>query len=235
MEITRRQLLVGTLATAVSTSGCLQNNTANGDTSGEQTPTPIPEEPRVDEPPYVIKEQPDDEAGWNPLYLCEHMPADSELAFTMVSPPPLRDPLLSIQDREGDEYAVRALTSATDVHDVFDTGGPSDTTNGGTEGEMPLDATDFEKYVLLVIESGYGSSSIAHHWKRVEATDRGLRLYGCHRIPYLRTTDIAPRHSVVRVERPHGFEVARVSLTISKERRVHFNTTEDVVSINPPT
>lgn len=153
----------------------------------------------------------------------------------MVSPPPLNEQLLSIRDHDGEAYAVRVLTSAADVREVFDTGGSSETESGGSEGETPLDATDFEQYVLLVIESGFGSGSVTHHWQRVEATDRGLRLHGCHRIPYERTTDLSSRHSVVRVERPTGFEVARVSLTVSKGRRVHFNSTEGVVSITPPT
>lgn len=234
MRVTRRQLLLGTVAGVTTAGGCLQRSLADGRTGGE-TPQASPEEPRVDKPPYEIADQPDDAEAWNPLYLCEQMPADADLDFTMVSPPPLSEPLLSLQDRDGDAYAVRVLTSAADVREVFETGGPDDTASEGSKGETPLDATDFEEYVLLVIESGYGSSSVTHHWKRVEATDRGVRLHGCHRIPYLRTADIAPRHSVVRIERPQGFAVGRVSLTVSAERRVHFNSTEGVVSITPPT
>lgn len=242
MAMERREFAIGALLTATAMAGCVEGaaenenggdengGDGNGDEGGADEPTTaIPEEPRVDEPPYEIEEQPDDGDEWNPLFLCEHVSAASELEFRMVSAPELTDPLLSVGDHDGAEYAVRVLTGAAEVREVFDVGG---TGGDGDEPAEPIDAIDFESYVVLVIESGYGSSSITHHWKRAESTDRGVRLHGCYRKPYVRTADVSPRHSVVRVERPDEFEVASVSLTVGEERRVHFNSTEGVVSVD---
>lgn len=235
MKMNRRQLLGGAILAAATLPGCLQGGEADAENGGDEPTTAIPEEPRVDEPPYEVEEQPDDQEAWNELYLCENMPAATDLEFKMVSAPRLTDPLLSATDGDnsGNEYAVRALTSAAEVREVFDVGSDDGGGSGDEEAEEPIDAIDFDAHVLLVVEDGYGSGSIAHHWKRVEATDRGLRLHGCHMVPYLRTADVTARHSVVKVERPNDFQFPRVSLTVSKERRVHFNATEGVVSVDP--
>ncbi|WP_226479203.1 hypothetical protein [Natrinema amylolyticum] len=239
MRIDRRRFLAGTALTTIASAGCLQaddeseSGNGNGNGNGDSEPTTaIPEDPRVDEPPYEIKEQPNDRDEWNQLSLCENMSADSDLEFQMVSAP-RADLLLSNVDAETDAYAVRALTSAAEVREVFELGGDDGGDGSGEEPEEPIDAIDFAENVLLVVESGYGSGSVTHHWKRAEATDRGVRLHGCHTTPYERTDDLTARHSVVRVERPENFELARVSLTVDAERRVHFNSTEDVVAVDP--
>lgn len=247
MRVDRRQFLAGAALAATASTGCLQGeaDAANG---GTEPTTAIAEDPRVDDPPYEIEEQPADREAWNRLYLCEHMPAASDLAFQTVPAPRLTDPLLTDVEHGGEEHAVRTLTSATEVREVFavgdgtgnerpertgDGGGMRD--GGGTddagEPEEPIDAIDFDGNVLLVVESGYGSGSITHHWKRAEATERGLRLHGCHAVPYERTDDLTSRHSVVRVERPDDFEFARVSVTVGAARRVHVNSTEGVVEV----
>lgn len=228
MTIDRRRFLGGTILASVAATGCLQGEAETGNGGSEPT-SAVPEDPRIDEPPYDVEAQPNDPDAWNRLYLCENMSAESDLEFGMVSAP-RADLLLSTHDPDdGDAFAVRALTSETEVREVFELGDDGDGGDGGKEPEGPVDATDFEEYVLLVVESGYGSGSITHHWKRVEATDRGFRLHGCHAVPYERTDDLTSRHSVVRVERPEAFEIARVSLTVDEDRRVHFNSTEAVV------
>lgn len=205
-------------------SGCLDRGDATD--IGGGNPTAVPEEPRVDVPPYDIETPQSDREDWNELYLCEHMAAESDLEFQ--EPASRRpDPLLSTHDSEdGDAYAVRALTSADEVRSVFDFN------EGGDDPDGALDQIDFEEYLVLVVEDGYGSGSISHHWKRVETTGTGLHLHGCHRQPYEQTDDLTARHSVLKVERPEGFEIARVSLTVGEDRRVHFNSTEAVVSID---
>ncbi|WP_222918885.1 hypothetical protein [Natrinema sp. SYSU A 869] len=240
MTINRRRLLAGTALATVASAGCLQaddesgtgNGNGNGNGNGDSEPTTaVPEDPRVDEPPYEIEEQPNDPDEWNQLYLCENMSGDSDLEFQPVSAP-RADLLLSSADFENEAYAVRALTSADEVREVFELG--DDGGDGsGEEPEEPIDEIDFAENILLVVESGYGSGSIAHHWKRAETTDRGVRLHGCHMIPYERTDDLTARHSVVRVERPENVEIAHVSLTVDAERRVHYNSSEDVVAVNP--
>ncbi len=230
MAIPRRTFIRGAVLAATGAAGCLTSGppTDENDTAG--SPTPVPEDPRVDTPPYQIEEQPPDEDAWNPLYLCEHMPDTSHLDFQPVPAPPLTDTLLSTHPDDGDAYAARVLTSPTAVRDVFET-----TPDDGTDESPrePIEEIDFESNILLVIESGYGSSSVTHHWKRVDHTNNGLHLHGCHRIPFIQTADITDRHSVVKLERPPDFEYARVSLTVTRERRVHFNSTEGRVTTTP--
>ncbi|SEP86970.1 hypothetical protein [Natrinema salaciae] len=239
MTIDRRRFLAGAAVAAATSAGCLQaddgSGSGNGNGNGGTEPTTaVPEAPRVDEPPYEIPEQPTDAEEWNQLVLCENMSGDSDLEFQQVSAP-RADLLLPTADSGNEVYAVRALTSAAEVREVFELdgdggdGGGGDDTDG--EPEEPIDAIDFEENLLLVVESGYGSGSITHHWKRAETTDRGLRLHGCHTEPYERTDDFTSHHSVVRVERPDDFEIASVSLTVGPDRRVHFNSAEDVVSV----
>lgn len=237
MTIDRRQFLAGTALATVASAGCLQaddegrNGNGNENGNGDSEPkTAVPEDPRVDDPPYEIEEQPTDSDEWNQLSLCENMSTDSDLEFQTVSAP-RADLLLSNADAENEAYAVRALTSAEEVREGFELGGDDGGDGSGEEPEESVDAIDFAENVLLVVESGFGSGSVAHHWKRAEATDRGVRLHGCHTSPYERTDDLTARHSVVRVERPENFELARVSLTVDAERRVHFNSTEGAVTV----
>ncbi|ELY81497.1 hypothetical protein [Natrinema pallidum] len=236
MTCNRRRFLAGTALATVASAGCLQaddqtetgdgNGNDDGDADSEPT-SAVPEDPRVDEPPYEIESQPTEPEEWNQLYLCANMPGDSDLEFQTVSAP-RADLLLRTADTEDEAYAVRALTSAAEVREVFELGD-----GGSDEGpEEPIDAIDFEETVLLVVESGFGSGSVTHHWKRAEATDRGVHLHGCQTTPFKQTSDLTARHSVVRVERPETFELARVSLTVGAERRVHFNATEGVVTVD---
>lgn len=229
MRPTRRRFLYGCVLATATLGGCTRGTSPGSTDDGGGTATAVPEEPRTDEPPYPVADQPRDEAEWNELYLCENMPDDTDLGFDEAPAPRLSDPLLSGPHDGREEYAVRALTSAREVREVFDLDGDGN----GESPEEPIDRIDFDSSVLLVVESGYGSGSIRHHWQRAEATDRGLRLHGCHVVPYVRTDDITARHSVVAVDRPPEFELARVSLTVDAGRRVQFNSTEGVVAVSP--
>lgn len=255
MGRSRRQLLLGGALAAAATTGCLESE--NADDSGRREPTTaVTEEPHVDEPPYDISEPPADADEWNELYLCENMPAETDLEFQTVSAPRLTAPLLPSADHSSDEYAVRLLTSAEAVQEVFETGvegtetetqtaeseqsdgsegseefgdsGDSGSADDVDDSEEPLAETDFEANVLLVVESAYVPGSLTHHWERVEVADRGFQLHGCYAVPFERSGEATTRHSVVRVERPDSLEFARVSLT-GEDERVHFNSTEGVV------
>lgn len=228
MTTSRRRFLAGAALAATATSGCLDRGDASGTAAHSATPTAVTENPRVDEPPYDIETPPSDRDAWNELYLCANMPSDSDLTFD--EPESRRpDPLLSTHDTEdGDAYAVRALTSADEVRAVF---GDDD---GGDDPDGGLEALDFSEYLVLVVEDGYGSGSISHHWTRADATEGGLHLHGCHRLPYERTDDLTARHSVLTVARPDEFAIARVSLTVGADRRVTFNSTEGVVTVDRP-
>lgn len=96
-----------------------------------------------------------------------------------------------------------------------------------------LEAVDFEDSLLAVLETGYGSSSVGHHWARVEAGEKALHLHGYYMDPWGRDGDVSTTVSVLEVERPsEEVAFARVSLTVEQDLRVHFNSTEGVVTVD---
>ncbi len=117
------------------------------------------------------------------------------------------------------------VTSEDDFGETFDV------TEMDEELRDRLNAIDFDASVIVLVETGLGSSSVEHRWARVEEADFGLHLHGYYTDPYEQLDDIDTRFSVLEIERPATeFEFARVSLTIDAEQRGHFNSTEgDVV------
>lgn len=226
----RRQLLTaGSGAGLVGFAGCLdaaepdadgpnddgagdEPNADNGDdaTVGEAT---------VDDPPYNI-ERPDDGAEWdewNHDLLGEHMPTTPSLEYeTLDAEADVEVQPLDDLDREYESaYAVGLVTTPDREDEVFD----RDPAAG------PL--VDYDASLLAVVHSGYGSSSLDHRWGRVEETNDGIHLHGYYSHPPEQTDDLAVRRSVVRVERPadHDQEpIARVSLTVSSDERVTFDS-----------
>ncbi|WP_311173574.1 hypothetical protein [Halobellus ordinarius] len=91
---------------------------------------------------------------------------------------------------------------------------------------------DFEESVLAAVEIGYGSGSVEHRWARVESTEKGLALVGYYTDPYVQTDDLTTRVSLVEVFRPATeVEIAHIHLTVREEQRIHFNSTEGLVTI----
>lgn len=83
-----------------------------------------------------------------------------------------------------------------------------------------------------MIESGYGSGSVEHHWKRLEGGDDELRLVGCDTSPFVQTDDVTNRSSVIVAKRPAAaFDRIQVRLTVSDDRRVLFDSTEGVLTL----
>lgn len=215
-------------------------------TSGDGTPTPddgtstsdgrggtvVEEDPRVDEPPYRIErpdppDDPSDPEDWNELYLCENMPAEPSLPFEQLPGARVAEQALSLEHGEhSDAYHVRVLATEEARDDALDLSASDARTR------ERLSALDFEEHALLVVESGYGSGSIEHRWKRLEDVDDGIHLYGCYTQPYVYTDDITSRSSVVLIEYPaDAVELARISLTVDEDRRVHVNSTEGIVTL----
>lgn len=240
----RRDFLAGVVGLAGAAAGCLGDrrgdggqptDTPGGGTSDDDvgTGTDTEERPRVDEPPYRIErpappEDPTDPDDWNALYLCEHMPADPSLPFEQLPGVQLVEPGLQF-DHGGTEeaYRVRVIGDEATREDVIDASASR------PSARERLGEIDFDEQSLLVVESGFGSGSIQHHWKRLEETDGGLHLFGCHTQPYVYTDDVTARSSAVVVDRPaETFELARVSLTVAEDRRVNFDSTEDVVTVS---
>ena len=229
----RRQFVTGVGALgATALAGCAANsddeNTDDGADNGtdngaddEPVGGPVPDQ-RADEPPHGPEHPPqsDDPDDWSPDWLGEGMASEPSYPFETVSVP-LTDPLLDDPLSDNDEYAVRLVTSTEELESVVEMG----------EAPERLGTVDFTEEMVVVVESGYGSSSVQHAWKRVESVDDGVYLHGYHTDPFVGTDDIAPRHSVVVVETPAAENnLAHVSLTYSEDWRVNFDSSEGVVT-----
>ncbi|MFC4543118.1 hypothetical protein ACFO5R_14405 [Halosolutus amylolyticus] len=239
----------GTLAVALA--GCLSDS--------DDTGTDDEDDVGDDDPGDDGQNGDGDGGEWNDDYLGERMATTPSLEFSTIQGAQLADVPLESEDvddgttddrvetdprvdeppheitvpDEADsetdpdgEYRVRLLETAAERDDVLE----METVDDETRDR--LQAVDFDDAVLVVVESGYGSSSIVHRWARVEDVDDGVHLHGYYRKPYERLADMSPRLSVLEVERPDDDpSLARVSLTVTPDHRVHFNSTEGVVSI----
>ncbi|WP_154660434.1 hypothetical protein [Halopiger goleimassiliensis] len=206
--------------------------------NGAETDDPgvVTETPRVDEPPHEI-DRPAGDTGpdeWDEEYLGAGMSREPTLAFDVLEGVELADPALQPpwagdgETDDGDgaltnaEYAIRLLETRDDLESIVDLEASE------TDG---LETVDFDDRVVVIVESGWGSSSIVDQWVRVETDGDALHLHGYRTDPPLGTTDVTTRHSVLVIERPDDLAYARASLTVSPDRRVHFNSTEGVVSL----
>lgn len=188
----------------------------------------VTEDPRVDEPPHEIgSPRPDDDpdAAWNEDYLGDGMATDGELAFDHLTGLRPSFPALSLIE-EDEEYAVRTATSEAELAATVDLDGVDDPVRDR------LEAIDFDAELVVFVESGFGSGSIGHAWRRADRFDDGVHLHGHYVKPAVRTDDYTSRLSTLVVDRPPGFEYVRVSLTVSEDRRVHVNSTEGPVSVD---
>lgn len=256
-----RRKFIGSSAVALPTSlaGCLAENSApsesetrndpndgadggNGENDanggGSETTETVDEEPRIDEPPHAIdppKPAANGSGEWNEEYLGAQMETVPSLDWNRL---PIGRGALRETGLRGDDsdeaYWVAVLTSESDCEAVFEL----DAVDGETRSR--LDGVDFDESLLVVVESGYGSGSIDHRWARVESVSDGVRLHGYYTDPSEGTDDITTWVSVLEIERPiTDAPLVRVSLTVSEDRRVHFNSTEGVIGIDdesaPPT
>lgn len=197
----------------------------------------VEEDPRVTEPSHDI-ERPDlpedphdpfdpEDNDWNEEYLGDQMATEPSLEFEALSTPAvtIRDTVFDAEP-SGDVYRVRLIGDEDEYESVFDDEDADDETRDR------LRAVDFDESVLVLVESGFGSGSIGHRWARVEDGDGIAQLHGYYTDPYVLTSDLTTRTSVIELERPSGgLEFARVSLTVGENRRVHFNSTEGVVTL----
>lgn len=205
---------VGTVA---GVAGCI--GAPRGDREVPQEP-----EPRVDTPPHEI-ERPDPGAGdgdWNDHYLCEHIDAHPTVPFEAAyATAPAYEGGLSYDTRGGtEEYFVDLVTDRT----TYDRVGP--------ELRDELDAPDFDEQAVLVVQSGWGSSSVRPEIVRIESVDGDVRAHGCHVDPFVKTDDVTARTLLVTFDLPDGgVDDAEVALTVSPDRRVHVVAGEGVVSL----
>ncbi|WP_436345745.1 hypothetical protein [Natronorubrum sp. FCH18a] len=202
----------------------------------------VEENPRITEPSHDIERpdspedphDPDDpfdpeDNDWNEEYLGDQMATEPSLEFEPLSTPAvtIRDTMFGVDAEPSDEaYRVRLVGDENEYESVFDDEDADDETRDR------LRAVDFDESVLVLVESGFGSGSIGHRWARVEDDDGIAQLHGYYTDPYVLTSDLTTRTSVIELERPSGgLELARVSLTVGENRRVHVNSTEGVVTL----
>lgn len=215
------------------------DGTDRGDDENEVKNT-VEENPRITEPSHDIERpdspedphDPDDpfdpeDNDWNEEYLGDQMATEPSLEFEPLSTPAvtIRDTVFDAEP-SGEVYRVRLIGDEDEYESVFDDEGADDETRDR------LRAVDFDESVLVLVESGFGSGSVGHRWARVEDDDGITQLHGYYTDPYVLTADLTSRTSVLEVERPSdGLEFARVSLTVGEDRRVHFNSTEGIVTL----
>ncbi|MFC4541666.1 hypothetical protein ACFO5R_06975 [Halosolutus amylolyticus] len=254
---TRRTLLAGAgLTIATVGAGCLDETSDPGSGSDDEPSDgdgtddgadddgaggddedgeAIDEEPRVDEPPHAI-ERPDvdDEddpwEAWDDHYLGAEMATEPTVEFDTLSGVRLAAPALRYGEIEHGEsaYAVRLVDTEDELGETIDLEASDD------DSRTTLDGVDFDDRVVIVVESGFGSGSVDQRWARIEAVDDGLHLHGYYTQPYEQTDDIASYHSVLVADRPDETDpiaLARASLTVSEDRRVHVNSTEGLVTV----
>ena len=208
-----------------------------------------------------VPDDPDEDEEWNDDYLGEHMETEPSLEFEVLEGVRLADSALdggiettsddgdddlesddgavenesdldepdeddAVGHGDGDEeFFVRLLEHEADLADAIDLEATDD------DDAETLEAVDFAETVVVIVESGWGSSSVHHRWVRIEDDGDAIHLHGYYTDPQFGTTDYTTRHSVVTVDRPADLEFARASVTVGENRRVHVNSTEGVVSL----
>jgi hypothetical protein len=191
----------------------------------------VEEDPRVDEPPQEIDE-PEvpaeaeyDEASekWSEDYLGEGIDSEPSLVFEGLGRLPIEDPLDELDG--GDQYRVLLVEDREELEAAVDQEAMDESPHEEVE------AVDFGTSIVILVDSGYGSGSVRHRWVRAEEIDEGVHLHGYYTEPYERTADLTSRGSSLLIDRPESPDLARVSLTVSEDRRVHFNSTEGVVTV----
>lgn len=209
----RRELLAtsGLFAT-VPISGCLSFL----EEDNEDEYPDLPSKERVSEPPYQIEIP--EESSWNPNYLGQNMSYSPTVSFSKVNNASLENKKLSVKSMvEANEYLVRFIDNQSDLDKILDT-------NSGF-------SIDFSDEILIVVESGYGSSSMIHKWRRVEETEKGLSLYGFYQEPLDKRLDFKSKSSIIRAEKPDNLSNISVNLTVTEDHRVHFDSDEGIVRV----
>lgn len=214
----RRKLLSSSsVLIGASLSGCL--GFFSSDEEDDETPEP-PDPERVDKPPYDITIPPNTESNWNPHYLGTNLESSPSINFSSVNEITVSQQKLNINDmEESNEYYAKVIDNESDMH---------------SELNVPKNYNiNFDENILLIIESGYGSSSLRHQWNRVEETRNGVHLHGYIYEPYDKNLDFSANSSVLQIERPNNTDdiIANISLTVDANFRVNFDSSEGVIGI----
>lgn len=242
MKHSRRRFLASLSAGTALVAGCLDTSPEqnvgkggdNGDTdaandgNGDCDPLDLS---AVDEPPHAPERpsQPDDIEDadeWDDHHLGDGMEAASDLSFERIDLS-LHEPVMDPVEFDGDAIIYADLLTDRETFDER-------VEPRGADSEERIEAIDFDEEVVILVVSGFGSSSKRHEWVRVEQHCEEIHVHGYYRWPYLQTDDIAPRISGVIVNRPAVAELKRawVSLTTGIESRHNVSTDQDMQVIN---
>ncbi len=234
MDRSRRRFVLGCAAGAAAFAGCAGASPAreNGD---DENPNDgscgALELPLVDEPLHQPERPtpPDslaDEEDWDAQYLGDGMDEFVDKAvdsITVRSHNPVMDP---VEYTGSSAYLAEIVTSRESFDERVE---PI-----GNEASNRVESIDFDDEVVVIVTSGFGSSSIRHEWVGVEFACEEIRLHGYYHRPYLTTDDISDRMSAAIVERPedHDLDRAWASLTVSEDTRVNIPADGDVHVVN---
>lgn len=209
----RKLIATGSLGIA-SLAGCIYILNQRRDSSDDDEISP-PSEDRVHEPEHEIN-RPEDEDEWNPHYLGENQSNNPSIEFNQQFNARLIDEKLSVTNMEvGNEFLIRVIDNESDMNDIIRTD----------------ENVDFNSEKLLVVESGYGSSSYMHRWSRIEETNEGVHLYGYLYRPIEKRNDLDSNSSIIKINSNIENLKAKVSLTMDADFQVNFNSEENIVRI----
>lgn len=230
MTHSRRQFLIGTTAAATAAlAGCV-DGLSPGDSGGsgnDEAPCDPLDLELVDDPPHEPEKppRPDDfsaDDDWNDHYLGDGIGNSTEVAFESL---PVRPSGRVFDDIE----AVSSL-----FHAQLITSRAAFDSQVELPGDHSADDIDFDEQAVIVVSSGFGSSSVHHQWIRVDDNCEQYHLHGYYTAPLIQTRDISSRHSGVVVDRPAEYDLSEVwvSLTVDTTNRVNFSTSQDVQRVD---
>lgn len=219
-KVRRRTFITAAGGSSVAIiAGCLSTDDNDNGPGG----TMIPDE-RVDSPPHDPQRPPppDEDEQWDDHWPGSGMAAEPSLSFEQTSAPLVDRQLGGSPPPARSEYAATLVTSDEELADWINL----------ESAPERLQSVNFDSEHVVIVESGYGSSSVWHTWQRIEERDSGVYLHGYYTVPYIQTDDHTARHSVVVVNQAaDADDIAHVSLTTAEDTRVNFDSTEGVVSI----
>lgn len=234
MNISRRALIATSAATVpLGVTGCLGDTTdtdGNGDDddngdNGDAGDCEDVELPETDIPPHdperpEIPDSPEDEDDWDDHHLADGMETETDVSFERVNVR-LDQPLDPVEYGSSGVYEAMLLETGeafTDIAEFID-------------DDFSTDDVDWDEQAVIVVATGFGSSSVSHEWARVDDNCHEYHLHGYFKRPYITTDDVTSHTSAVVVETSDESDLERlwVSLTVSEETRVNFPTDGDRV------
>ena len=231
----RRKVLAGAGSALITTMGGCIGKISFGSCRDDKTDRYESWEdyPRIDTPPQDIESQDEDTDpdSWNEENLGECMATEPTVAFDQRTEGPALASDVGVAPRV--EQGKGGLGWVT----LIETADAGDEIFAQHLVDQPgWYAVDFADSVLVVIQTGPPTTAeVTLQWARVEPVETGVHIHGYHTThsPHAGPTGASLQTSVLEMERhTEEMRVARVSLTISEMKRVHFDSTEGIVNFD---